>query len=208
MTLTVLQLVHISVAQFDFTRSELIKAQHDSHPTFSQHSALYTGVPKRCIHNVNIPYYNVYTSFLGYPVQIKIGILQWQVGTTFEFQHFHNRSTVYKWQIRLWPIILKSLKNTKVNIANSYWKFVCQVTDISKMAVFWVVAPCSLVEVYQRFRGPCCLHHQGDEIALQPRRQPSSYSPPWEPQILLNRHINQKITFLTKFYSEWHICTI
>jgi hypothetical protein len=33
---------------------------------------------------------------------------------------------------------------------------------ITKMAVFWVVAPCSLVEVYQRFRGPCCLHHQGD----------------------------------------------
>jgi hypothetical protein len=30
------------------------------------------------------------------------------------------------------------------------------------MAVFWVVAPCSLVEVYQRFRGTCCLHHQGD----------------------------------------------
>jgi hypothetical protein len=35
-----------------------------------------------------------------------------------------------------------------------------------KIAVFWVVAPCSLVEVYQRFRGPRCLHHQGDEIAL------------------------------------------
>jgi hypothetical protein len=31
-----------------------------------------------------------------------------------------------------------------------------------KMAVFWVVAACSLVEFYQRFRGPCCLHHQGD----------------------------------------------
>jgi hypothetical protein len=29
-----------------------------------------------------------------------------------------------------------------------------------KMAVFWVVAPWSLVEVYQRFRGTCCLHHQ------------------------------------------------
>jgi hypothetical protein len=26
----------------------------------------------------------------------------------------------------------------------------------TKMAVLWVVAPCSLVEVYQRFRGPCC----------------------------------------------------
>jgi hypothetical protein len=34
------------------------------------------------------------------------------------------------------------------------------------MAVFWVVAPCSLVEVYQRFRGPCCLHHQGDLTIL------------------------------------------
>jgi hypothetical protein len=27
------------------------------------------------------------------------------------------------------------------------------------MGVFWIVAPCRLVEVYQRFRGPCCLHH-------------------------------------------------
>jgi hypothetical protein len=30
------------------------------------------------------------------------------------------------------------------------------------MTVFWAAAPCSLVEVYQRFRGPCCLHHQGN----------------------------------------------
>jgi hypothetical protein len=28
-----------------------------------------------------------------------------------------------------------------------------------KMTVFWVVAPCSLVEVYRLFRGVCCLHH-------------------------------------------------
>jgi hypothetical protein len=28
-----------------------------------------------------------------------------------------------------------------------------------KMAVFWLVAPYSLVEVYQRFRGLCYLHH-------------------------------------------------
>jgi hypothetical protein len=34
-----------------------------------------------------------------------------------------------------------------------------------KMAVFWVVAPCGLVEVYRRFRGLYCLHHQGDEWA-------------------------------------------
>jgi hypothetical protein len=29
----------------------------------------------------------------------------------------------------------------------------------TKIAVFWVVPSCSLVEVYQRFRGPCCLYH-------------------------------------------------
>jgi hypothetical protein len=34
-----------------------------------------------------------------------------------------------------------------------------------KMAVFWVVTPCRLVEVYQRLRGTYCLHHQ-DLIAL------------------------------------------
>jgi hypothetical protein len=32
------------------------------------------------------------------------------------------------------------------------------------MAVFRVVAPYGLVEVYHRFRGPCCLHRQGDAI--------------------------------------------
>jgi hypothetical protein len=30
----------------------------------------------------------------------------------------------------------------------------------TKMAVFWVVTSCSLVEIYRRFRGPCCLHHR------------------------------------------------
>jgi hypothetical protein len=30
--------------------------------------------------------------------------------------------------------------------------------EILKMAVFWDVAPCSLVEVYRRFRGASCLH--------------------------------------------------
>jgi hypothetical protein len=34
-----------------------------------------------------------------------------------------------------------------------------------KMAGFCVVAPCSLVEVYRRFRGACCFHRQGDEYS-------------------------------------------
>jgi hypothetical protein len=40
----------------------------------------------------------------------------------------------------------------------------------TKMSVFWVVALCSLVEVYQRFGGPCCLHHQGDHDATTQKR--------------------------------------
>jgi hypothetical protein len=31
-----------------------------------------------------------------------------------------------------------------------------------KMAVFWVVAPFSLVEFYRRFKGACGLHNEGD----------------------------------------------
>jgi hypothetical protein len=30
-----------------------------------------------------------------------------------------------------------------------------------KMAVLRLVAPCSLVDVYQLFKGDCCLNHQG-----------------------------------------------
>jgi hypothetical protein len=47
-------------------------------------------------------------------------------------------------------------------------------------AVFWVLAPCSLVEVYRRFIDTCCLHHhtlmmEAASTVLQSRRQPSSY---------------------------------
>jgi hypothetical protein len=31
------------------------------------------------------------------------------------------------------------------------------------VSVFWVVVSCSLVEVYNRFKDPCCPHHQGDD---------------------------------------------
>jgi hypothetical protein len=36
-----------------------------------------------------------------------------------------------------------------------------------KMAVFWVVAPCSLVETYRRFRGACCLHNQEIDLKIE-----------------------------------------
>jgi hypothetical protein len=34
-----------------------------------------------------------------------------------------------------------------------------------KMTVFWYVAPCSLVEIYRRFRDAYCLHHQDDKLS-------------------------------------------
>jgi hypothetical protein len=33
-----------------------------------------------------------------------------------------------------------------------------------RMAVFWVVTPCSLIKFYRRFRDTCCLHQLGDEV--------------------------------------------
>jgi hypothetical protein len=37
-----------------------------------------------------------------------------------------------------------------------------------KMAVFWLVAPRSVIEVCRRFRGACYLHHQG-EVSTTPK---------------------------------------
>jgi hypothetical protein len=54
------------------------------------------------------------------------------------------------------------------------------------MAVFWDVAPCSLVEVCRRFRGASCLHQSsGRSTRLQgaTSQKTSSYSPPWGPEI-------------------------
>jgi hypothetical protein len=59
-------------------------------------------------------------------------------------------------------MMAKRLKNLAIlSVENSVGFEVLTVVR-TKMAVYWVVAPCSLVEVYQCFRGPCCLRHQGD----------------------------------------------
>jgi hypothetical protein len=35
-----------------------------------------------------------------------------------------------------------------------------------QMEFFLVVTPCSVVVGYQRFRGPCCLHLQGEVVSV------------------------------------------
>jgi hypothetical protein len=46
-------------------------------------------------------------------------------------------------------------------------------TNCREMAVFCDVAPRSLVEVYQRFRGPWCLHNQSDSSERWSTSEPS-----------------------------------
>jgi hypothetical protein len=50
----------------------------------------------------------------------------------------------------------------KVTTSSRLVKLEVLTTDSVKMVLFWVVAPCRLVEVYRRFRGACCLRHQED----------------------------------------------
>jgi hypothetical protein len=54
--------------------------------------------------------------------------------------------------------MLPQQKENIMNQTNTSIKY----TNVSKMAVFLVAALCCLVEVYQCFKGPCCLHHQGN----------------------------------------------
>jgi hypothetical protein len=55
------------------------------------------------------------------------------------------------------------------------------------MAFFWVVAP-----------------YLPDYTVLQPRRQPSSYSPPWEPQILPSIKFYQNHFRRFGDETDWH----
>jgi hypothetical protein len=56
----------------------------------------------------------------------------------------------------------QKIESSVILIQNFYHHCVSEGVDWIhlKMAVFWVVAPCSVVEVYQRFRGTFFLHHQ------------------------------------------------
>jgi hypothetical protein len=38
---------------------------------------------------------------------------------------------------------------------------------IFQVEVFWFLTPCSVVVGYQRFRGPCCIHLQGDVAGME-----------------------------------------
>jgi hypothetical protein len=50
-----------------------------------------------------------------------------------------------------------------IQLSSAQLRFQVLTVTSMKMTVFWDVAPCDLVEVYRRFKGACCLHHQDDD---------------------------------------------
>jgi hypothetical protein len=81
---------------------------------------------------------------------------------------------------------------------NSYYFVKFQVLTVAsmKMAVFWVVAPYSLVEVYRRFGGICCLHHRGDEGTVLIEKLIASFKVEF---IFCQYRANQKEIYSTAF---------
>jgi hypothetical protein len=61
------------------------------------------------------------------------------------------------------------------------------------MSAFWVVTPCRMIEVYRRFRGPCCLHHQGDQFY-----QTTRHYNPEDSHLRTHRRENLKSYLITK----------
>jgi hypothetical protein len=72
-----------------------------------------------------------------------------------------------------------------------------------KMAVFWVVAPCSLVEVYQRFGGACNLAALMMEAASTSGTLVNFYQTTWcnNPEDS-HLHLSGMVTFLDSSHSR------
>jgi hypothetical protein len=88
------------------------------------------------IEGLSINNYNHYWSDSTFPLWIQFESLHlMKIYKSLEWNNFKSRS--WKIQIEVRFEVLTAVS--------------------TKMVVFWVVAPCSLVEVYQRFRGPCCI---------------------------------------------------
>jgi hypothetical protein len=89
-----------------------------------------------------------------------------------------------------------SNKHWFCKIEGIYARFQVLMATSTKMAVFWGIAPSSLVEVYRRFRGACCLHHHSSLW-----RQSSSYLPSWEPEI--SHYLRRDISW--RFRASWFV---
>jgi hypothetical protein len=71
-----------------------------------------------------------------------------------------------------------------------------------KIAVCWVVAPCSLIEVYRRFRGTCSLRHQGGETSENFYETTLRYNPEGS-HLHTRRHENLKSYWCHFHCKKW-----
>jgi hypothetical protein len=88
------------------------------------------------------------------------------------FLFSHGMTSVYKMKCLCYHVGLQW--SVRVHDLNEHWN-----NSIIKIVVFWTVTSYCLVVVYQRFRGTCYLHHQGD--SSQPRSHLASHSQLMEP---------------------------
>jgi hypothetical protein len=88
------------------------------------------------------------------------------------------------------------------NYNNEFLNFIT--SNFLKMAVLWVAALCSLVEVYLHFIGTCCLHHQGDEWWRQ-----QAILKCWQTSIRLHSATSQRtVTFIYVTVRTWYLAWI
>jgi hypothetical protein len=74
-----------------------------------------------------------------------------------------------------------------------------------KMAVFWVVTLCSLVEIYQHFRGTCWLHHQGpDDGGSKYLWNVSKLSRIWGSHSGEFEAVRQQSSLVNFYQTTWH----
>jgi hypothetical protein len=77
----------------------------------------------------------------------------WRPHNTAVYLYEQQKRWISLWQFSAWRI---------KNLIMFLVKFEVLMAASMKMAVSWIVAPRSLVEVYWRFRGACYLHHRRD----------------------------------------------
>lgn len=76
----------------------------------------------------------------------------------------HQTRKVLKWKVEVNELRLKLMMMMMMVIVVVLLVVVAVLLLLLliMMAVFWVVVPCSMVEVHQLFRGACCHHHEGN----------------------------------------------
>jgi hypothetical protein len=84
-------------------------------------------------------------------------------------------------------------------LSNKLAGFLVLTAASMKMVVFWVLAPCSLVDAYQNFRGTCYLQHQDEDSAAT--QETAIFIPGFYTQITLTFSNSLHTSFLLVYHN-------